>query len=202
MLFLICLHLTFGATGANQGESCERATTKEECENLARRFALPDTTAFVIDTIARPPHCYYVSNNYEAKRLFFNLAYIGNTSPCTDYRKCVCKNDCPSIVSPNDELLAQSKRGNVSGVAFILNYCRWIDVNTEDESTFTPLLWASLKGYQDVVRLLLNTDGIKLDKVTDTGFSPLMAASKKGYTEIVRMILDELESSFLQFLFQ
>ena len=73
--------------------SCQRATTKEECESLARQQGLSDTIAKTNSYKRGPAYCYYKpGNRNKADRLFFNTAVAENTSPCTDTRKCVCKN--------------------------------------------------------------------------------------------------------------
>ena len=73
-------------------EPCQRLTTKEECEILARKLHINDTTAIEVKRLDRPPYCYYKPNNKKAdKRLFFNTAVTDNATPCTDKRNCVCK---------------------------------------------------------------------------------------------------------------
>ena len=71
-------------------EPCQRPTTQEECETLARKLHINDTTAIEVKRLDRPPYCYYKPNNKKAdKRLFFNTA--DNATPCTAIRKCVCQ---------------------------------------------------------------------------------------------------------------
>ena len=72
-------------------ESCQRATTKEECETFARQHGLTDTTATETSSLYWPASCYYKPSN-DYKKLWYNTAVNGNTSPCTDIRNCVCKN--------------------------------------------------------------------------------------------------------------
>ena len=65
----------------------------EECDTIARQLGLPDTVAQSVNFKPGPAYCYYKSGNRnENDRLFFNTAVTENTSPCTDTRKCVCKN--------------------------------------------------------------------------------------------------------------
>ena len=73
-------------------ETCQRATTKEECEALASQLGLPDTIADTVDGMEWVPYCYYKPDNDENRRLKFNSAVTDNTTPCKDTRKCVCKN--------------------------------------------------------------------------------------------------------------
>ena len=39
-----------------------------------------------------PPYCYYKPSNPEDRKLWFNIALSGNTSPCTSTSSCVCQN--------------------------------------------------------------------------------------------------------------
>ena len=71
---------------------CQRATTKEECETLARLLVLTDIIAGVTINLEMPPYCYYMPTDTDDKRLWFNTAVAENTTPCTNMRKCVCKN--------------------------------------------------------------------------------------------------------------
>jgi len=52
-----------------------------------------------------------------------------------------------------------------------------------------PLLIASYKGYIEIVKLLLATDGIEVNKAANNGVTPLNIASNKGLTEIVQLLL-------------
>ena len=69
----------------------QMALTKEECETLAREFRINDITANVSDNRRTPPHCYFRAKSSWNNRLWFNTAYINNSSPCTEERKCVCR---------------------------------------------------------------------------------------------------------------
>ena len=80
-------------------ETCERATTIEECEALAKELGLEDTTATLKTDERWPPYCSYhtwndKSDGFVIKQahLFFNDAVDGNTWPCAQTPKCVCKN--------------------------------------------------------------------------------------------------------------
>ena len=53
--------------------------------------------------------------------------------------------------------------GNLHRVKFILKHCNGININTADDSGNTPLIWASYKGRSEVVKLLLEEEGLKLD---------------------------------------
>jgi ankyrin repeat protein len=63
------------------------------------------------------------------------------------------------------------------------------DVNSSHES-FTALYWASAKGNEDSVRLLLAQPGLKLDQIDIDGNTALMAAAENGHVEIVDMLVN------------
>ena len=87
-----------GHTASVYTGTCQRANTKEECETLANELGLSDTTASSSDNPTMPPGCYNKASSKNTK-LWFNTLVNGNTSPCTDIRKCVCKNGLqPSFV--------------------------------------------------------------------------------------------------------
>ena len=91
-------------------EPCQKATTKKECETFARDLGLSDTIVEKKDIIinkAVPSGCYYKPSNSETRRrLYFNTAVIGNTSPCTETRKCVCKNGLKTSGKIKQELIS------------------------------------------------------------------------------------------------
>ena len=87
-----------GHTASVYTGTCQRASTKEECETLARELGLSDTTATTATNANSPPGCYNKASS-EKQKLWFNKLVNGNTSPCTDIRKCLCKNGLqPSFV--------------------------------------------------------------------------------------------------------
>jgi ankyrin repeat protein len=53
----------------------------------------------------------------------------------------------------------------------------------------TPLAWASDRGYRGVVKLLLDTPGIKLDSRDRLGQTSLLYAAKKGHEAIVQLLV-------------
>ena len=101
--------------------------------------------------------------------------------------------DCSSIEDPNWDLLLDSKSGNFIGVEYILKHCSGVDINTQDTSDSTPLIWASKNGHAEVVQLLLMEDGVDVNKASDllTGTTPLIQASINGHAEVIRLLLKE-----------
>ena len=99
--------------------------------------------------------------------------------------------DCSSIANPNEELLAESKSGNVTGVEFILKNCIGTDINTADSNGDTPLISASSEGHQEVVNLILKEETIDVNKAEDEGGTALYWASLKGHQEIINLLLKD-----------
>ena len=64
------------------------------------------------------------------------------------------------------------------------------DVNAKDDTGWTSLIWASVKGHTDIVKLLLE-NGSDVNAKDSDGKSPLIMASTEGYTKIVRMLLEK-----------
>ena len=77
--------------------------------------------------------------------------------------------------------------GNVSVVEFILRNCDGIDINTENFLGETPLILASFNGYKEIVKLLLEVEGIDINKGDrDTA---LIKASSHGHSDVVKLLL-------------
>ena len=51
-------------------------------------------------------------------------------------------------------------------VKFILDNCNGVDINSEDRFENTPLIKASQNGHHDIVNLLLDKDGIDINRGT------------------------------------
>ena len=98
---------------------------------------------------------------------------------------------CSGIDNPSMDLLDKTISGNADGVAFILKQCDGININIEDESLRTPLIYASSLGHLEIVKLLLEEEGINLNTVNQNGLTPLMFASDMGHVEIVRLLLGQ-----------
>ena len=95
VLNVLLTTLHFELTGASNhkytmvtsGSTCERVTSKAECEEAARQLGLSDTTA---DDDGQdgvnydPPFCYFESGSLK----FNSLAT--NTGPCTTSDQCIC----------------------------------------------------------------------------------------------------------------
>lgn len=65
---------------------------------------------------------------------------------------------------------------------------RGADVNLADSQGFTPLLWASMRGYLEIVAQLLEL-GAKVDHQDLKGWTALHIACFKGYVDLVEYLL-------------
>jgi len=67
------------------------------------------------------------------------------------------------------------------------------DTNGEDLLGHTPLVWASKKGHEEVVKMLLGREEVNPDKPDRWGRTPLSYAAEYGYGEVVKMLLGRKE---------
>ena len=65
------------------------------------------------------------------------------------------------------------------------------DVNTQDNYGDTALLEASWYNNTEIVKLLLEKEGINVNTQNDYGDTALISASSNGYTEIVKLLLEK-----------
>lgn len=67
------------------------------------------------------------------------------------------------------------------------------DVNARDDRSFSPLMWAAIRGRRDMIALLLDWGARINDAATDeaSGWTdtPLMFAAQNGYADCVRLLL-------------
>lgn len=82
----------------------------------------------------------------------------------------------------------------MTGVEYILKNYNGTDINIVDSAFygFTPLLYASYKGYSAVAKLLLENKDIDVNKADQLqGLTPVYYASRLGHTEIVQMLTEK-----------
>jgi len=68
------------------GSTCERVTSKEECQEAARQLGLSDTTANEEAEYNYPPYCYF----YDGFSLYFNKQ-LNSETVCSPDNACICK---------------------------------------------------------------------------------------------------------------
>ena len=78
--------------------------------------------------------------------------------------------------------------GNFKIVSILLE--AGADINVASDGGMTALMWASLKGYTDIVATMLLQTGADINVRSWNGNTALMWAGYKGHKEIVLMLLD------------
>jgi len=80
--------------------------------------------------------------------------------------------------------------GIVEIVSSLLEMKKW-DLNQSDYMGCTALTWAAVKGYEGVVKILLEQEGINPDQAgTMYGRTPLSWAAMNGHEGVVRILLE------------
>nr|MDO8115224.1 ankyrin repeat domain-containing protein [Candidatus Sigynarchaeota archaeon] len=94
---------------------------------------------------------------------------------------------------PTDEggadarLVVAANDGNVEGCADAIE--AKANPDAVDDRGMTPLLWASVRGHDGVVQLLLDHDA-DVNKTNDSGWTPLMEACVDGHSDVVKTLLN------------
>ena len=78
-----------------------------------------------------------------------------------------------------ERLLGGRDGGGVTGV----------NVNGRDEKGKTPLMWASIRGHTQVVRLLLECKDIQIDLVDNDGYQAIHWSVQNGYPDVTQLLL-------------
>jgi signal recognition particle subunit SEC65 len=55
----------------------------------------------------------------------------------------------------------------------------------------TPLSWAARNGHSEIVKLLLEKDGIDVNSMDNYGRTPLSRAAENGHLDVVKLLLDK-----------
>ena len=94
----ICQENLMEYTRVTSGSTCERVTTKTECEEAARQLGLSDTTAREETASSYPPYCYF----YKGKSLWFNNDSNADPQCNSDSKVCICQETAqsPQISAP------------------------------------------------------------------------------------------------------
>jgi len=80
--------------------------------------------------------------------------------------------------------------GIVEMVSSVLEMRDW-DLNESDCMGCTALIWAAIKGYEEVVKILLEREDINPNQAgTDYGRTPLAWAAERGHEGVVRILLE------------
>ena len=69
-----------------------------------------------------------------------------------------------------------------------------VDVNKRDKTGRTPLSFAAGYGYEKLVRLLLDVEGIKVDTCDNNGRTPLSKAKLYRHESIVTLLEEKFRT--------
>ena len=88
-------------TGVTSGSTCERVTSKADCEQAARQLGLSVTVAKVVTESDWPPNCYFYNGDSHGngKTLYFNNDHNAASECNPGSRVCICKKTSGIIFS-------------------------------------------------------------------------------------------------------
>ena len=87
-------------------------------------------------------------------------------------------------------LIKASENGDTETVKMLLEKGADVNAKTMDYFGVTALIQASYYGHTEIVKKLLATKGILVNKKDNYGSTALIKASHEGHPEIVRLLLD------------
>ena len=94
------------------------------------------------------------------------------------------------MLSKQEEMLDAAKEGDIEDVKILLND-ESVDINKQDSTGHSALLWASLRGHRDIVELLLDRGADIEARTSDWNSTPLIWCScLHQHTSIVELLLD------------
>lgn len=86
-----------------------------------------------------------------------------------------------------------SKSGLLSVVSVFVKSGDSYDIDRRDSLGWTPLCHAASKGYEAIVRLLLDTSNVDADPKDTNGRTPLSLAAENGHETIVKLLIGVAE---------
>jgi ankyrin repeat protein len=72
--------------------------------------------------------------------------------------------------------------------------CAGVDIDSKDNYSQTPLLWAARKGHEAIVKLLLLQEGVDIDSKDNYSQAPLSWAASGGHEEVVKLLESKTQS--------
>jgi len=85
-------------------------------------------------------------------------------------------------------LLRSAENGRLDTVIKLLD--KGVDINTKDEWSGTPMMYAAGNGHTDIVALLLER-GVNINSTSRLDRTPLMWAANRGRDDTVRFLIDK-----------
>ncbi|KAJ9475960.1 hypothetical protein VN97_g13233, partial [Penicillium thymicola] len=87
-------------------------------------------------------------------------------------------------------LLWAAQRGMERTARICIRNGAHVGVTDIHDHNRTPLFWAACKGYEAVVKLLLETGRVNADSKDSHSETPLLAAAQHGHEAVVKLLLD------------
>ncbi|KAG1373499.1 hypothetical protein G6F61_010133 [Rhizopus arrhizus] len=85
---------------------------------------------------------------------------------------------------------------SIECVNYLVNTCK-VDVNAMKRGDWTPLMIAAMKGYLDIVMILVNA-GALLNRTTKDGRSALYLAIQEGHVELAKYLTNQYPQAITQ----
>ncbi|KAG1196944.1 hypothetical protein G6F35_012895 [Rhizopus arrhizus] len=85
---------------------------------------------------------------------------------------------------------------SIECVNYLVNTCK-VDVNAMKRGDWTPLMIAAMKGYLDIVMILVNA-GALLNRTTKDGRSALYLAIQEGHVELAKYLTNQHPQAITQ----
>jgi ankyrin repeat protein len=105
-----------------------------------------------------------------------------------NYRVKQAKPSTDSVDEAETNLLEGAHDGNIEQVIAALKAGAEIEV--VDNRGMTPIIWAALRGHQDVVKVLLEK-GANINSTNWAGWTPLMQACAQRHEELARFLVEQ-----------
>jgi ankyrin repeat domain-containing protein 50 len=87
-------------------------------------------------------------------------------------------------------LLLAAQNGHARIVSLLLAINQLDPDYRDSKYNLTPLSWAIAKGHIDVVKVLLEAEGVNLDSLNRIRRTPLSHVIENGHVEIVKLLLE------------
>lgn len=120
-----------------------------------------------------------ITNDAQATPLHMLAGFVSAQNP--NYPQAEKK----GIVQNNNE----TSRTDLAAIADELIRRRKPNLDAKDESGRTPLHWAAIQGFPELVGILI-ARGATVDARDNQGRTPLMKAAQKGYLKIMQQLID------------
>ncbi|KAG1452181.1 hypothetical protein G6F55_008819 [Rhizopus delemar] len=102
----------------------------------------------------------------------------------------------PEAVNEHGRRAIHEAIDSIECVDYLVNTCK-VDVNAMKRGDWTPLMIAAMKGYLDIVMILVNA-GALLNRTTKDGRSALYLAIQEGHVELAKYLTNQHPQAITQ----